>query len=180
MLSRNLARKMVIFAQRVIFAQCWGYGRRSRTIRSRGPGPRGRRLEPRLISARGVGGPLASPPTKVPATLQVRGPRGAAEIAPGPLPFRERPCGALLRCASGQGKSSRVCVARAAPVTPSSSSRNRRRLPALLDAPLMRAPPGPSLRVGPRQQGRGDRRSPERGSRGSLLSEPPPLPRASH
>lgn len=103
---------------------------RPRTIRSRGPGPRGDAGAQGGFCGRSRG-PLASPQTEAPApppgpgTARRRGDQAV------PSPLLEGPCGARLRCASGRGASSRVCVARAAPVTPSWSSRSRRPLPAL-------------------------------------------------
>lgn len=123
------------------------------------PGTPGRRREPRVISAGRVGDPWSH--LQLRYRLPSRREGGAPGIAPRPLPFLERLCGAPLRCASGQGESSRVCVARAAPVTPSSSSRNRRPLPALAGRAFCEGAPEAKLGVRPRKPDSGEPRSPE-------------------
>lgn len=136
---------------RVPAAEGSGDGRRPRTVRSRCPGPR-------------VGDPWSQ--LQLRHRLPSRCEDGAAGVGPGPLPFLERLCGALLRGASGQGQSGRVCVARAAPVTPSSSCRNRRPLPALAGRAFYEGAPEAKLGVRPRKRDRGDPRSPEAPFRG--------------
>lgn len=85
------------------------------------PGSPGRPREPRVISAGGVWDPW--PPLGLKYLLPSGLGGGAARIGPGPLPFLERPSRALFRGASGEGASSRVCVARTARVTPFSCRR---------------------------------------------------------
>lgn len=85
--------------------------------------------------------------------------RAARRASDGPSPFLERPCGALLRCASGRGASSRVCVARAAPVTSSWSSRSRRPLPAPGGPAFYAGVPEARRACGPSSVSRHDSRS---------------------